>query len=71
VYLHQCLTDQNLLDKVNVVLLSDHGMATVTPQRIFNLTQYVNKAFFQIVDSSPVLQIHPSKGISVSVTNSF
>ena len=66
-YLHHCLTNKNLLDKVNVVLLSDHGMTTVTPQRIYNLTQYVNKAFFQIVDSSPVLQIYPTKGIPISV----
>jgi len=66
-YLHHCLTNKNLLDKVNVVLLSDHGMTTVTPQRIYNLTQYVNKAFFEIVDSSPVLQIRPAKGIPLSV----
>jgi hypothetical protein len=66
-YLHQCLTNRNLLDKVNVVLLSDHGMTTVTPQRIFNLTQYVNKAFFEILDSSPVLQIHPAEGTPFSV----
>jgi hypothetical protein len=66
-YLHHCLTNKNLLDKVNVVLLSDHGMASVIPQNIYNLTQYVNKAFFEIVDSSLVLQIYPSEGISLSV----
>jgi hypothetical protein len=27
------LKNENLLDKVNVVLISDHGMATVTPQQ--------------------------------------
>ena len=69
-YLHHCLTNKNLLDKVNVVLLSDHGMATVTPQNIYNLTQYVNKAFFEIVDSSPVLQIYPAEGIPLSVYSS-
>ena len=66
-YVRHCLTNKNLLDKVNVVLLSDHGMATVTPQNIYNLTQYVNKAFFEIADSSPVLQIYPAKGIPLSV----
>jgi len=66
-YLHHCLTNKNLLDKVNVVLLSDHGMTSVTPQNIYNLSQYVNKAFFEIVDSSPVLQIYPAKGIPLSV----
>lgn len=70
-YLHDRLSNKNLIDKVNVVLLSDHGMATVTPHRIFNLTQYVNKAFFQIVDSSPVLQIHPSKGKETVVYNAL
>lgn len=52
---------------MNVVLLSDHGMATVTPQNIYNLTQYVNKSFFEIVDLSPVLQIYPAEGIPLSV----
>ncbi|XP_021925449.1 ectonucleotide pyrophosphatase/phosphodiesterase family member 5-like [Zootermopsis nevadensis] len=70
-YVRQRLTNKNLLDKVNVVLLSDHGMATVTPQRIFNLSQYVDKAFFQIVDSSPVLQIRPSKGKQTIVYNTL
>jgi hypothetical protein len=45
-------------------------MATVTFQRIYNLTQYVNKAYFEIVDSSPVLQIRPSKGISLNICTS-
>ncbi|KAJ9598241.1 hypothetical protein L9F63_011062 [Diploptera punctata] len=70
-YLRQRLTSLNLLNSVNVVLLSDHGMATVTPQRIFNLTHYVNKAFFQIVDTSPILQIYPIKGKENTVYNAL
>ncbi|XP_069680356.1 ectonucleotide pyrophosphatase/phosphodiesterase family member 5-like [Periplaneta americana] len=70
-YLRQSLVSKGLLYKVNVVLLSDHGMATVTPQRIFNLTHYINKAFFQIVDTSPVLQIRPTKGKESVVYNAL
>ena len=66
-HLHHCLTNKYLLDEVNVVLLSDHGMTTVIPQRNYNLTQYVNKSFFEIDDSSPVLQIHPAEDIPLSV----
>nr|CAD7448526.1 unnamed protein product [Timema bartmani] len=61
-YLRQKLSANNLLGKVNVVQLSDHGMESVTFPRIINLTDFVDKTLFQEVDTSPVLQIFPKIG---------
>nr|CAD7263357.1 unnamed protein product [Timema shepardi] len=44
-YLRQKLSANNLLGKVNVVQLSDHGMDSVTFPRIINLTDFVDKTF--------------------------
>ncbi|PSN31416.1 Ectonucleotide pyrophosphatase/phosphodiesterase family member 5 [Blattella germanica] len=70
-YIRQKLANMNLLTNTNVILLSDHGMRTVTPQKIVNLTQYVDKSFFKIVDTSPVLQMYPNRGKENVVYNAL
>nr|CAD7429923.1 unnamed protein product [Timema monikensis] len=59
-YLRQKLSANNLLGKVNVVQLSDHGMDSVTFPRIINLTDFVDKTLFQEVDTSPCIALPPS-----------
>ncbi|XP_014282142.1 ectonucleotide pyrophosphatase/phosphodiesterase family member 5 [Halyomorpha halys] len=62
-YLFKSLKDNSLAD-VNVVLLSDHGMESVTFDRMIDLTKIAgDKAV--MYGTSPVLQIFPNKGQSV------
>ncbi|BES87961.1 ectonucleotide pyrophosphatase phosphodiesterase [Nesidiocoris tenuis] len=56
----QVLKAKNLSD-VNLVVLSDHGMESVTLPRIINLTGVIGDDG-KWLGTSPVLQIYPNKG---------
>ncbi|XP_020280186.1 ectonucleotide pyrophosphatase/phosphodiesterase family member 5-like [Pseudomyrmex gracilis] len=60
-YLHNKIDDYGLTD-LNVIHLSDHGMASVTMERIINLTNYVNTSDYKFVGTSPGLHIFPHPG---------
>lgn len=60
-YLHRQLKE-NCLGDVNVVHLSDHGMATVTLDRIVNLTKFIDPADYTSAGTSPVIDIFPHEG---------
>ena len=51
--------DLRLDDRVHYVLVSDHGMSEVTPDRAIVLDDYVDVAEADIVDWSPVLGLSP------------
>ncbi|XP_001602371.1 bis(5'-adenosyl)-triphosphatase enpp4 isoform X1 [Nasonia vitripennis] len=67
-YLHDKLKEKCLTD-VNVVHLSDHGMATVTLDRIVNLTNYINPADYKTAGLSPVISIFPNPGKENEIYN--
>jgi ectonucleotide pyrophosphatase/phosphodiesterase family member 5 len=50
---------ENRLD-INVIHLSDHGMADVTPPNFINLTQFVDADSVKFYGTSPVLQVVPN-----------
>ncbi|XP_047342864.1 ectonucleotide pyrophosphatase/phosphodiesterase family member 5-like isoform X1 [Vespa velutina] len=60
-YLHIKLEQYGLND-VNVIHLSDHGMATVTLDRIIDLNKYINSTDYTFVGTSPGLHIYPNRG---------
>ncbi|XP_011502713.1 PREDICTED: bis(5'-adenosyl)-triphosphatase enpp4-like [Ceratosolen solmsi marchali] len=60
-YLHDTLKEKSLND-VNVIHLSDHGMSTVTIDRIINLTNYINPSDYIYAGLSPVTNIYPKAG---------
>ncbi|KAF7407142.1 hypothetical protein HZH66_001679 [Vespula vulgaris] len=60
-YLHIKLEQYGLND-VNVIHLSDHGMATVTLDRIIDLNKYINSTDYTFVGTSPGLHIYPNPG---------
>ena len=60
-YLHDKLKEKCLHD-VNVVHLSDHGMSTVTIDRIVNLTKYINPDDYTSAGLSPTMSIYPRAG---------
>ncbi|XP_033178652.1 bis(5'-adenosyl)-triphosphatase enpp4 isoform X3 [Bombus impatiens] len=60
-YLHNKIEYHGLHD-LNVVHLSDHGMATVKLDRIIDLTKYINSSDYKFVGTSPGLHIFPNPG---------
>ncbi|MEO5823918.1 MAG: ectonucleotide pyrophosphatase/phosphodiesterase, partial [Vicinamibacteraceae bacterium] len=53
------LEARGLLGQVNVVLVSDHGMAAVSPARVIVLSDYLDLATVDVVDVNPNLAIVP------------
>ena len=54
------LERRSLLDKVNLVLTSDHGMETMSPERVIFLDDYVDLGRIEVVDWSPVAALRPA-----------
>jgi predicted AlkP superfamily pyrophosphatase or phosphodiesterase len=49
-------------DRVNYVVVSDHGMAALSPDRTIVLDDYIDLATAEVVDWSPVLALSPKDG---------
>ena len=54
------LEQHSLLDKVNLVLTSDHGMETMSPERVIFLDDYVDLGRIEVVDWSPAAALRPA-----------
>ncbi|MFQ5606005.1 MAG: ectonucleotide pyrophosphatase/phosphodiesterase [bacterium] len=65
----QGLEARALLNKVNLILVSDHGMAEVSPERAIFLEDYIDLATVQVIDWSPVLALNPKPGMLETVYN--
>lgn len=53
------LETRGILDEVNLIITSDHGMAETSPDRVVLLDQYFHPEDAHIVDYSPVLMMYP------------
>jgi predicted AlkP superfamily pyrophosphatase or phosphodiesterase len=53
------LDARGLTGQVNIVLVSDHGMATVSRDRVIALSDYLDLAAVDVVDLNPNLAIAP------------
>jgi predicted AlkP superfamily pyrophosphatase or phosphodiesterase len=56
------LERRGLEDHVNVVVLSDHGMASVSSDRVIVVDDYLSPADGEIVDINPTLAVYPKPG---------
>jgi alkaline phosphatase D len=55
-------------DKINLIILSDHGMASVSPEKYINLKSLVpDRMIASIAGSNPVYLINPAEGKADSV----
>ncbi len=52
------LQARNQLDSVNIMVVSDHGMAQLSPKRVVYLDDYVDIDRLEIINMSPVLDIY-------------
>lgn len=53
------LEKREILDRVNVIIVSDHGMTTVTSERVIYLDDYLDLNQVEIVDWNPIVAIRP------------
>lgn len=56
------LEQRSLLDRVNLVVVSDHGMAPVNSQRVVILDEYISLDDVEVVDINPTLGLVPKPG---------
>lgn len=61
-YIHEKLITEKLDNRVNVIHLSDHGMASVQSPDFIDLTKWLENGTYQMYGSSPVLQVVPVDG---------
>lgn len=57
VYLQNRIAFENLQDRVDIIILSDHGMITTTPSQFIDLYKFVDKNVCEMYGTSPVLQV--------------
>lgn len=62
VYLEQSLMFEGLDAITDVIILSDHGMITVTPQNFIDLYVFIDSNVCKTYGTSPVLQVICSDG---------
>jgi predicted AlkP superfamily pyrophosphatase or phosphodiesterase len=70
--LMQGLRERNLYDRVNIIVVSDHGMATVVPSQVVILDDYFDqKKAAHVVWGSQVTHIFPRKGEEQAIYRSL
>jgi predicted AlkP superfamily pyrophosphatase or phosphodiesterase len=61
------LERRSLLDRVNVVVTSDHGLAETSTARVVVLDDYISLDDVEIVDLNPMLALYPRAGRDAAV----
>lgn len=56
------LAARGLEDAVNLIVVSDHGMAATSPERVVLLDDYIDLAEVRVVDYNPVAMLLPEAG---------
>lgn len=71
-YLLNSLEKNKLLDKINVILTSDHGMTSTPSSETIALEDYVNKELYKVfVNNNPVVSIIPQNSKFFSSVNCY
>lgn len=61
-YLLEQMEEYGLTDNLNVILISDHGMAELSEDRVVFLDDLINMNDVAIIDWTPVAMIRPDEG---------
>lgn len=68
-YLRKEIKELPYGDKVNLIVLSDHGMGTISPDRYVNINSHMKEAWTEsVVGGNPVYLIDPADGFGDSIT---
>jgi predicted AlkP superfamily pyrophosphatase or phosphodiesterase len=52
--------------RANYVIVSDHGMAELSPERVIVLDDYIDLATVELIDSAPIVGMNVRPGVSVA-----
>ncbi len=66
-YLLSKLDEIQMLDSVDLIFVSDHGMTDVSDERIINIENIVDMADCKFSDSGPLIMVDPRKGTEKEV----
>lgn len=58
---------KKLEDRVNLIVLSDHGMSTIPVPHFIDLTAFLTPGTYSFAGSSPILQVIPMAGFENEV----
>jgi predicted AlkP superfamily pyrophosphatase or phosphodiesterase len=58
----QGLRERGILEDINIIIVSDHGMTDISKEKIIFLDEYVNLSDIDVIDWSPVTGIRPHEG---------
>ena len=58
-YLMQRLADIAMLDKINLIVLSDHGMTEISADKIVDVSEIIGKYALEYSGKSPVVSLYP------------
>lgn len=61
------LEDRDIFDRVNVIVVSDHGMSQLSPDRVVALDDYVSMDDLRWQDSTPLIGLWPEEGKTQAV----
>lgn len=54
------LKERDMFEAIDIILVSDHGMTALSPERVIRLQDYINPATVRVVNDGPVLMIIPN-----------
>ena len=61
-YLIEQLEAKGIWPNINIIIVSDHGMAEVTPEKIIMLDDIIDLEDVRVVDWTPVAMLQPDEG---------
>ncbi len=71
-YLRSGLASLEFSDRVNLIVLSDHGMAPVSADKYVNLSDYLKKEWvLRLVGGNPVYLLEPAEACADSITEAL
>jgi len=65
-YLYDKIQDSGQKDRINVVCMSDHGMASISEENIIDLSEFIEAGTAMFYGASPNLQVVPADGHNVT-----
>jgi predicted AlkP superfamily pyrophosphatase or phosphodiesterase len=68
-YLLDGLQRRAILDRINIILVSDHGMSQTSSERVIFIDDYTDSSEVRIVDRTPIAQLWPKPGKEDAVYN--
>jgi len=65
------LESRGIYDSVNIIIVADHGMSQLSPDRVIALDEFINLDDLTHIDGTPVLGLHTAEGRTDTVYNAL